>query len=164
MDESDDASLWLAATRGTAEAFAVLFDRHRAAVYRKAFARLGNASDAEDIVAMVFLEAWRKRSKVRVVDGSIRPWLLATTTFMCLNQIRGRRRFRRALSQLPPYEPQGDHADVVADEMVAAERAAQFAAALGELSASEQALLDLSIGEELTRLRSLRCLIFLLGR
>ncbi len=73
MNQRDDASLWLAATTGTAEAFAVLFDRYRPAVYGKALARTGNPADAEDIVATVFLEAWRRRASVRIVDGSLRP-------------------------------------------------------------------------------------------
>lgn len=150
MNQSDDASLWLAATTGTAEAFAVLFDRHRAAVFRKALARTGNPADAEDVVATVFFEAWRKRKKVRIVDGSLRPWLLATATYVCLNHARMIRRHRGALHRLPRYEAQTDHADSVADAIEGADRAARLAAAVRNLVPNEQMLIELSIVEELT--------------
>lgn len=83
LTTTDDASLWLAATSGTATAFATLFQRHRPAVFRTAYGKTQSIHDAEDVVATVFLEAWRNKSKVRIVQGSILPWLLATTTLLC---------------------------------------------------------------------------------
>lgn len=57
---------------------------------------------------MAFLELWRLRKRVRVVDGSVLPWLLATTTNVALNHRRGVRRYQRFLAKLP-------HADVGVD-------------------------------------------------
>jgi RNA polymerase sigma-70 factor (ECF subfamily) len=47
-----------------------------------------------------------------VVDGSVRPWLLATTTNVSLNQRRSARRHRAFLSRLPQREdsrPAAEH-------------------------------------------------------
>ncbi|WP_396133584.1 RNA polymerase sigma factor [Arthrobacter sp. 1088] len=41
---------------------------------------VGGRHDAEDATAAAFLELWRRREGVRLVDGSILPWLLVTTT------------------------------------------------------------------------------------
>ncbi|MFC6357059.1 RNA polymerase sigma factor [Luethyella okanaganae] len=63
QDDSSDVALWLEAISGTEASFAALFDRYRTRVFRKAYARVRYVADAEDIVATVFLEAWRSRKK-----------------------------------------------------------------------------------------------------
>jgi RNA polymerase sigma factor (sigma-70 family) len=146
---ADDAALWLAATTGTASAFAAIFDRHRAAVFRKAYARVGTPEDAEDVVAIVFLEAWRKRSRVRIVEGSVLPWLLTTTTYICLNHARGHRRHRVALSKLGPPSTYPDHSDLVHDEIERIERAIRLATAMASLPARDQVILELCVVDEL---------------
>ena len=57
-NEPSAAALWLEAAAGTERAFAVPFDRHRCRIFRKAYSRVTNIHDTEDIVAMVFLGAW----------------------------------------------------------------------------------------------------------
>ena len=47
---------------------------------------------------------WRRRDKVTVVEGSVTPWLLATTTNLALNQRRGLRRYQTFLARLPRAE------------------------------------------------------------
>jgi len=147
MQASDDAALWLAAMSGTASAFASIYDRHRPAVFRKAYARLGTAHDAEDAVAIVFLEAWRKRAQVRIVNGSVLPWLLTTTTYVCLNHTRARRRHREALERLGPAADNLDHTEMVEEEIAQLERAKRLGAAMAKLSARDQMLLEICIVE-----------------
>jgi len=50
---------------------------------------------------VAFLELWRRRDAVRVVDGSPLPWLLATTTNALRNLQRAAARYRRLLDALP---------------------------------------------------------------
>ena len=78
----------------------------RPRVFRKAYGRVRHVADSEDIVAMVFLEAWRNRRRVRVVDGSILPWLLTVITYVSLNLECSNRRYERLLTALPrPEDP-----------------------------------------------------------
>ena len=48
LDPSDE-ECWMAAGRGDADAFAVLFDRHADAVYRQCLWRAESTPDAEDL-------------------------------------------------------------------------------------------------------------------
>jgi RNA polymerase sigma factor (sigma-70 family) len=144
-----DATLWLEAVSGTEASFALLYDRHRRAVFRKAFARVQHVADAEDIVAMVFLEAWRKRDAVRFVDGSLRPWLLVVTVNVGLNRDRANRRYRRLLAKLPPSENAPDPSTAVHDGIDREAMAAGLRHALRRLSAKEQRIVELCLIEEL---------------
>lgn len=144
-----DATLWLEAISGTEQSFATLFDRHRTRVFRKAYSRVRSVSDAEDIVAVVFLEAWRNRKRVRIVDGSILPWLLAVTTNVTLNNERSSRRYRRLLAKLPRVEDEPDHATEVVDRLDRDSRAESISAALRRLSQVERVVVDLCIIDEL---------------
>ena len=148
-DAVPDASLWLEAVAGTESAFAVLFDRHRARIFRKAYSRLRNVHDAEDVVAMVFLEAWRSREKVRIVDGSLLPWLLSVTTYLTLNSDRAARRYRRLLAKLP-IAPPADPVPDVDNRLDLQERANMLTQALRRLSAVERTVVDLCLVEELS--------------
>jgi RNA polymerase sigma factor (sigma-70 family) len=150
LTATDDASLWLAAISGTATAFATLFQRHRSAVFRKAYGKTHSIQDAEDVVATVFLEAWRNKSKVRVVQGSILPWLLATTTFVTLNQQRSMRRYRNMLAALPAPTAQPDHAEEVLDRIEMAERNRELDRILVRLNTKDQVIVDLCLVEQMT--------------
>jgi len=148
-DEREDAALWLEATTGTDRSFAVLFDRYRARVFRKAYAQLKSTHDAEDVVAMVFLEAWKNRARVRIVDGSMLPWLLSITSYVLLNHTRSSRRWRRLIASLPEPEEHADHADIVLDRL---DQSAQLRAvyeAISALASQERTIIDLCVIEEL---------------
>ena len=131
---ASDGVLWRQVVNGDGDAFGVVFDRHHERVLRHALRLLSMHPVAEDVTAMVFYEAWRRRMHVRMVDESILPWLLVTANNLIRNHVRQQRRYRHFLSQLPPPAPAGDIADQVSD---ADER-------LGELA---------SLREAFTRLR-----------
>lgn len=148
-DERTDAGLWLEATTGTERSFGVLFERYRIRVFRKAYAHLKSVHDAEDVVAIVFLEAWRSRAKVRIVDGSILPWLLSVTSYVLLNQARGTRRWQRLLAALPEPEEQADHADDVLGRLNQNAQLRAVYDAMTTLNAQERSIIDLIVIEEL---------------
>lgn len=100
-DTGVESELWTRSLGGDSAAFGELFDKHRDRVFRHAFRLVGNVHDAEDAAATVFLELWRRRKHVRVVDGSILPWLLVTTTNTCRNIQRAARRYRTFIDALP---------------------------------------------------------------
>lgn len=110
MDPLDEPAAWRHALSGDGEAFGRLFDAHGGRVFRHARRLTSDHHDAEDVVAAAFLELWRKRRDVRMVNGSVLPWLLVTATNLSLNQRRGRRRHQALLDRLPRHreERSGD--------------------------------------------------------
>ena len=114
MDTFDEATAWQDALAGDGTAFGRLFDAHSGRVYRHALRVTGDVHNAEDIAAAAFLELWRSRSKVRVVDGSVLPWLLVTASNLALNQARGLKRYRAFLGRLPREERLADSAEAEA--------------------------------------------------
>lgn len=108
---SDDRDLWARACDGDGEAFGVLFDRHHSRVRLHAGRLVEDAADVDDVAAAAFLELWRRRRQVRIVDDSVLPWLLVVTTNVTRNLARSRRRYRRFLGALPPPRAALDAAD-----------------------------------------------------
>ncbi|WP_298229314.1 sigma-70 family RNA polymerase sigma factor [Gryllotalpicola sp.] len=149
-DSDSDAALWLEATHGGSSAFAAIFDRHRVRVFRKAYRSIQNAADAEDVVAMVFLEAWKKRDDVRFVDGSVLPWLLAMTGYVTLNVERSKRRHGIALSKLPLDEAERDWSEDVSEDLDRAHQWAQVRTAIARLGERDQVMLQLAIVDDLS--------------
>lgn len=110
MNTCPDGGDWSAARGGDGEAFGRIFDDTHPRVYRHARRLCASAHDAEDVTGAAFLELWRRRDRVTIVDGSVLPWLLATTTNLALNQRRGLRRYQAFLARLPRNEPASDDA------------------------------------------------------
>lgn len=118
MDEESDVSddvLWRRVINGHGDAFGVLFDRHHGRVLHHALKVVGVPQLAEDVTAVVFYEAWRRRANIRMVNDSILPWLLVTANNTLRNHARQQRRYRHFLSQLPPPAATTDIADDIAD-------------------------------------------------
>ena len=99
--QSGDDVLWADSLKGDAEAFGVLYDRHRSRVFRHAYRLTVGTHDAEDATAATFLELWRRWERVRLVDDSILPWLLVTTTNIARNLQRSKLRHRKLLDAIP---------------------------------------------------------------
>lgn len=148
MDENSDAALWTAACAGDERAFGALFDRHVDRVYRHARRYTPNREDAEDITGMVFLEAWRLRSRVRLVDGSPIGWLLVTTANIARNGARSRTRYEQLLRGLRP-EAVPDHADGVIEAETRAQRRDEVEVAFARLRPRDQEILALCVVEEI---------------
>jgi DNA-directed RNA polymerase specialized sigma24 family protein len=100
-EKLNDESEWTDALSGTGEAFGRIYDRHHRRLYGYAFRLVPTPADADDVVAITFMEAWRKRDSVRFVDGSMLPWLLVTANNVARNLERGSRRYRALLNRLP---------------------------------------------------------------
>ena len=140
--ETTDAEHWRAALDGDGESFAAVFDRHQQRVFRHSLALVTAFDDAKDVVAVAFLEAWRKRASVRFVDGSLLPWLLVTATHAAQNITRSARRYRDLLDRVPPSGDVIDPAEALDD--------GPAVAALGALSRNHQKIVTLCIIEGLT--------------
>jgi RNA polymerase sigma-70 factor (ECF subfamily) len=145
--DADEATAWAAVLRDDGDSFVAIFDKHRDRVYRQALRMTANVHDAEDVTAGAFLELWRRRKAVRVVDGSVLPWLLVTTTNLSRNLTRGLRRYRTFIAALPRVEVAQSAEDVALKQMENFEIAAKLRNALSDLSLTDAALITLVMFE-----------------
>jgi RNA polymerase sigma factor (sigma-70 family) len=146
---ADDDELWLRARGSDAEAFAALFERHSQAIYTFCFRRTANWSVAEDLLSIVFLEAWRRRGK-SLPPGMVRAWLYGIATFVVRNRWRTERRYRRALARLPWETATPGFAADVEDRLADESRMAALLEHLGALPKREQDVLALCVWSELS--------------
>jgi RNA polymerase sigma-70 factor (ECF subfamily) len=147
---TNEYAVWARAVEGDAGAFGELFDEHRDRVFGHALRALASRHDAEDATAIVFLELWRHRRRVRVVNGSVIGWLLVTTNNVCRNQARSNRRYRLALSKLSPAGSHPDPSDELGVELDRARSAPGVREVFAQLNARDQDILTLCVLEELT--------------
>jgi RNA polymerase sigma factor (sigma-70 family) len=98
--EPEDSSLWSRVRADDAEAFGLLFERHAKAIYNYCFRRTGSWDTAEDLLSIVFLEAWRRRNR-ELRPGKVLPWLYGIATNVVRTRRRSERRFRAALARVP---------------------------------------------------------------
>jgi RNA polymerase sigma-70 factor (ECF subfamily) len=115
-----DAEDWALVLGGDGEAFGRIFDRHKEPVRRQVRRLLDRRADVEDALAVVFLEAWRKRATVRMVEGSLLPWLLVTANNVARNNRRSRLRYEALLRRLPEPSAARDPAAMADEEGVVA--------------------------------------------
>lgn len=143
----DDEDLWARSLKGQGDAFGLLFDRHRDRIFRHAYRLRPDRHDAEDVMATAFLELWRRKEKVRVVDGSILPWLLVTTTNVARNSRRAAFRYRKLLDSLPRADEARDPLDEVLSRHPLDAVDHELAAALRALGTMDQQLISLVVFE-----------------
>jgi RNA polymerase sigma factor (sigma-70 family) len=147
--EPSDADLWARSRADDTEAFGLLFDRHARLIYNYCFRRVGNRETAQDLLSIVFLEAWRSRDKVLPAD-KVLAWLYGIATNVVRHQRRSERRYAAALSRLPAPQAEPDFAGA-ADDSLDYERQAQTALGLLEsLPRGEQDVFVLCAGMELS--------------
>jgi RNA polymerase sigma factor (sigma-70 family) len=133
-----DELLWRRSLAGDGEAFGLLFDRHRDRVFAHAGRLVQTRHDAEDVTASAFLELWRRRADVRLVEASVLPWLLVTATNIGRNSARGTRRYRTFLERLPRAQEAPDVAETALRGSLGMD--AGLASALRSLSHQDAAL------------------------
>ena len=111
-----DTDGWLldAVADGDADALALLFDRHGAAVLGVLTRMLGRAGEADEVLQEVFLWLWKHPRRYDPSRSSLRGWLLVLARSRALDVLRADRSRRlreegvereRAIHRLPVHEP-----------------------------------------------------------
>ena len=100
LSEAADGDL-LAMAGSEPEAFGELFRRDSRSVYAYCTRRTGNLDLAEDLTSVVFMEAFRRRRKLRLSNTSALPWLIGVANNVVRNADRSLRRYRSALDRIP---------------------------------------------------------------
>ncbi|HLH05582.1 MAG TPA: sigma-70 family RNA polymerase sigma factor [Bryobacteraceae bacterium] len=101
--EASDQELLHAVSRGSEEAFVMLYRRHQGAVYRFALHMSGSRETAEEVVQEVFLGLLGRSSQYDAARGSLEAYLIGSAR----NQVRGRLRQAAALQIAIPLDVPG---------------------------------------------------------
>ena len=133
----DDSVLWSRARSGDSEAFGMLFERHGRTIYNYCFRRVGSWAVAEDLVSIVFLEAWRRVDK-QLPSGKELPWLFGIATNVVRNRLWTERRYAAALKRVPQPSSEPSFADDSDERIDDEELMGRVLALLGRLPRREQ--------------------------
>jgi RNA polymerase sigma-70 factor (ECF subfamily) len=114
-EELSDRALVSALAEGDQAALGALYDRFQRDVYRFV-ARLAPA-DADDVVQMTFLEAYRSAPRFRG-EAAVKTWLFGIAANLVRNHHRGTQRKQRAHDslQVMPRRPPTDPGEAITRE------------------------------------------------
>jgi RNA polymerase sigma factor (sigma-70 family) len=132
-----------------ADAFGLLFERHANAIYNYCFRRVGDWATAEDLLSIVFLEAWRRRDK-ELPPEKVLPWLYGIATNVVRNRRRSQRRYAAALKRVPAPDAERRFTEVVDDSLDDERQMQDVLALIGRLPRREQDVFALCGWSELS--------------
>ncbi|NKJ42794.1 RNA polymerase sigma factor [Novosphingobium sp. SG720] len=134
----DDVALMARVGQGCQASFAVLVERHAAALYRVAARMLGDGHEAEDVVQDCFARMWQNAPRWYPTGAGLIGWLHRVAMNLCFDR---KRRFRVVVTDdLPDCADQAPLADRMIEQRQAC---AQVAAALADLPERYRAALVL---------------------
>ncbi|HWK33526.1 MAG TPA: sigma-70 family RNA polymerase sigma factor [Hyphomicrobium sp.] len=113
---SEDAALVAAATKGDADAFRTLVDRHLSSVLAVARRMLRDDAEAEDVAQETLLRLWRSADGLDVGAMGLRPWLRRVVSNLCVDRMRSGKRLT-VVEELPERaEPATQHTSLEAQD------------------------------------------------
>jgi RNA polymerase sigma-70 factor (ECF subfamily) len=153
---ADDFALVARAAAGDQRAIGPLYDRYGAVLYAVAYRIVGQAADAEEVVADAFAQAWRDAPRFDARRGSAAGWLTMIARSRALDLVRARTRRDRitssAAADRPEHSPaMGEFRPDPARALEHAERRREVRQALGTLSAPQREAIELAYFEGLSQ-------------
>jgi RNA polymerase sigma factor (sigma-70 family) len=149
LSEASDGDLLAMAGREP-EAFGELFKRHSRAVYAYCARRTGNLDLAEDLTSVVFIEAFRRRRRLRLSNTGALPWLIGVANNVVRNADRSLRRYRSALDRIPAAANGVSSEEDMMERLEAQEALACALEAISTLTREEQDVVLLVLWSEFT--------------
>jgi RNA polymerase sigma-70 factor (ECF subfamily) len=132
-----------------ANALADLYDRYAPMALALAARILGDRSEAEDVLQVVFTRVWQDAARYDPAKGSVASWLLAWIRNGAIDRLRRRDALRRASVQSASQAPAG-HEDDVAPLDRSQERE-KVARALAELPPDQRQVIELAYFEGMSQ-------------
>lgn len=102
-------------------------------------------------MSATFLQAWRRRTDVRLADQTVLPWLYGVAANVVRNDARRRRRRSQAFARLaPPAEGSADFTDDLAGRLDDERRMREVLGLIERLPAPDQDVLSLCLWQGLS--------------
>jgi RNA polymerase sigma-70 factor (ECF subfamily) len=139
----DDARIVQRIAGGDSAALGELYDRWSDAVYAAAFAIVGVAEDAEEVVEDTFWQAWKQASRFETARGAVRSWLLTIARSRAMDK-------RKSVSRRREEQLESAPADLLVndartdDRVVEGERTTMVANALSDLPRVQREVLEMA--------------------
>jgi RNA polymerase sigma-70 factor (ECF subfamily) len=144
----DDRELARAAIAGNRDAFGLLIERHRHAVFQLCYRFVGRQDEASDLAQDVFVRAWRGLRGFRE-QSAFATWLYRIAVNACLNRVTARTPRVEDMQPLQGTDPRDAAAVDPVDAIDRTRRAAIVRAAIARLPPKQRATLVLRIYHEL---------------
>jgi RNA polymerase sigma-70 factor (ECF subfamily) len=144
----DDRELARAAVAGDREAFGLLVERHRRAIFHLCYRFVGRQDEARDLAQDVFVRAWRGLRGFRE-QSAFSTWLYRIGVNVCLNRVAAK---APRLDEMEPLDeaPRTDAREADPGEQIdRGRRAALVRAAIAKLPPKQRATLVLRVYHEL---------------
>ena len=142
----DDRALIAAFLAGRREAFDVIVERHRRAVFQLCYRFVGNHEDASDLAQDVFVRAFKGLGKFKG-DSSLSTWLYRVGVNTCLNRVALKKPVTEPIEASPRVDERA--ADPL-DLVMRGERAVVVRRAIERLPPKQRATLVLRVYQELS--------------
>jgi RNA polymerase sigma-70 factor (ECF subfamily) len=120
------------------DAFALLYDRYAARVYRFCYRRFGDRQEAEDATSAIFVRALERLDSYH--GGSFPAWLFAIARTTVANRYR-----ERAVGRLDDRAEIVDPGERPDETAIAAADATELRALLGSLSGEQREVIELRL-------------------
>ena len=120
-----DSALVARAAGGDERALGELYDRYGGIAYSLACSIVGEAADAEEVVADAFAQVWRSAAGFDPARGSVAAWLATITRTRALDLVRSRKRRARVLEEAAVVTDEGE-ALVLAPSLESPDRGAEL--------------------------------------
>src|ERR687890_935787 len=140
---ADEDLISLVAAKGSAEAFAALYDRHGSAAYSLSYRMMGEKQASEDLMQDAFLKVWRNAGSYRTERGSVRTWMLSIVHNRGIDQLRSLASRRRTQDKVEASAPTSQPSEAFAETWHNSQRE-QVREALGTLPKEQVKILELA--------------------
>ena len=152
VEKITDEAIFAAFIRGDSSALGTLYDRYGLLVYRLIYRMLKNTSEAEDLTQEIFLSL-QERPKYNPERGSFYTYLMMLTRSRTIDKLRSKRSQGNLLQNIGKMNNifgQENNTNPIEIASVE-ERGIQVRNALGNLSANQKKILELSYYEGLSQ-------------
>jgi RNA polymerase sigma-70 factor (ECF subfamily) len=146
LDGQDERALVEACLSGRRDAFDLIVERHRRAVYQLCYRFVANHEDASDLAQDVFVRAYRGLRKFRG-QASLGTWLYRIGVNVCLNRVAARKAPTEPIADRQFIDYDGESGS---DRLLKAERQARVRAAIAQLPRKQRATLILRMYHEMS--------------
>lgn len=131
------------------QALADLYDRYARVSLALAGRILGDRSEAEDVLQIVFTRVWQEAGRYDPARGSATAWLLSLVRNGAIDRLRRREALQRATLHAIDQSASGSSSD--APEGAPAEEKAKLARAVAELPSDQRQVIELAYFEGLSQ-------------
>jgi RNA polymerase sigma-70 factor (ECF subfamily) len=146
LESLDERALVDACLAGQRDAFDLIVERHRRAVYQLCYRFVANHEDASDLAQDVFVRAYRGLRKFRR-QSSLSTWLYRIGVNVCINRVSARRLPTEPIAERQFIDPKADSGS---DRLLQSERQAKVRAAIAQLPRKQRATLILRVYHEMS--------------